>query len=172
MKGSLVRAGEEVPRIDGMCFNSASDELFIADHNNRVVRVISLNTIGHLLDVYRGSKHDKSPLIYTVCYLSDSDTLLVCSNEKGPNKYAAYWLVALSRSGNEWHEKERLETKVQGLQCCAMSESRVIIGADGQLEVYRVQEGIVLITRIEWTEDLGYFNSFSASDSNVAPNLF
>ena len=167
--GSLVRTGEKVPRIDGMCYNSASDELFFADQNNRVVRVISLkDSNGHLRDVYKVGKHDKSPLVYNVCYLSDSDTLLVCSNEKGANNYAGYWLVALRRSGNEWHETERLQTEVQGLQCCAMSDSRVIIGADGKLELYCVQSSIVLITRIEWTEDSGYFNLFSASGSDVA----
>ena len=118
--------------------------------------------------MYKVGKHDKSPLVYNVCYLSDLETLLVCSNEKGPNNYVGYWLVALSRGGNEWHETERLQTEVQGLQCCAMSDSRVIIGANGKLELYRVQSSIVLMTSIGWIEDLGYFNLFSAFGSDVA----
>ena len=44
--------------------------------------------------MYRCGKQVKSPMVYNVCYLNDSNTLLVCSNDKGPKNYAAYWIVA------------------------------------------------------------------------------
>ena len=48
------------------------------------------DNVGDLRDVYR-APHDTSKYMYvwSVCHMSDSDTLLVCSSEKYAN-----WLVA------------------------------------------------------------------------------
>ena len=84
-----------------MSYNSARDELFLADCNNGVVRAMRVrDTAGDLHDVY------SAPLIYSVCHLNDSDTLLVCSGEEGPEpeRNCAKWIVALSRNDSEWRE--------------------------------------------------------------------
>ena len=64
---------------------------------------------GDLRDVYR-APHDTSPLVWSVCHMSDSDTLLVCSDEYGPDGKYVHWLVALSRNGSEWREAQRVQT--------------------------------------------------------------
>ena len=73
-----------------MSYNSARDELFFADLHNRMVR--AMDNAGDLRDVYR-APHDTSPNVWSVCHMSDSDRLLVCSGDYFNNK----WLVALSR---------------------------------------------------------------------------
>ena len=73
-------------RICGMSYNSARDELFLADNDNKVVRAMRVrDNAGDLRDVYRATLHDKSPFVWSVCHMSDSDTLLVCSGEFGPD---------------------------------------------------------------------------------------
>ena len=94
-----------------MSYNSARDELFLADDNNKVVRV--RDTAGDLRDVYR-APHGTSPTMWSVCHMSDSNTLLVCSWEVGPHWKIAYWLVALSRNGSEWREAQRVQTDGEG----------------------------------------------------------
>ena len=74
------------PDIYGMSYNSARDELFLADYDNKVVRAMRVrDNAGDLRDVYRGTPHDTSPIVWSVCHMSDSDTLLVCSCENGPD---------------------------------------------------------------------------------------
>ena len=69
------------------------DDLFFADENNWLVRVLCVcNSAGELRDMYRAS---------LVCSVCDSDTLLVCSREKGPDQKLNNWLVALSRNRSE-----------------------------------------------------------------------
>ena len=98
---ALIAAGDLNPHIYRMSYNSARDELFLADWGNAVVRAMRVrDNAGDLRDVYRGTPHGKSPLIYSVCHISDSDTLLVCSYEYGPDGKEADWLVALSRNGS------------------------------------------------------------------------
>ena len=100
-----------------MSYNSASDELFLADYDNKVVRAIRVrDNVGDMCDVYRASE------IWSVCHMSDSDTLLVCLSEhtNEPDKNYATWLVALnrisrapratSRNCSEWREAHRLQT--------------------------------------------------------------
>ena len=98
------------PIIAGMSYNSARDELFLADSENGVVRAMRVrDNAGDLRDVYRGP-HETSPVVLSVCHMSDSDTLLVCSGEYGPDGKFACWLVALSRNGSEWRETQRVQT--------------------------------------------------------------
>ena len=74
----MAGGDKENPDIEGMSYNSACDELFLADTNNGVVRAMRVrDNAGDLRDVYR-APHDTSPLITSVCHMSDSDTLLVC----------------------------------------------------------------------------------------------
>ena len=98
------------PDICGMSYNSARDELFLADCNNEVVRAMRVrDNAGDLRDVYRASTRHVTIRV-SVCHMSDSDTLLVCSDENGPDGKRAYWLVALSRNGSEWREAQRVQT--------------------------------------------------------------
>ena len=61
-----------------MSYNSARDELFLADDMNKVVRAMRVrDSAGDLRDVYRCAPHDTSQHIDSVCYMSDSDTLFV-----------------------------------------------------------------------------------------------
>ena len=82
-KQSLIRDGKNNPDISGMSYNKTSDELFLADDNNKVVRAMPVHdNAGQLHDVYRAA-HDTSPIVWSVCHMSGSDTLLVCSREDG-----------------------------------------------------------------------------------------
>ena len=86
-----MAAGDKNPNIYGMSYNSARDELFLADRNNRVVRAMRVrDNAGDLRDVYRVT-NDTPPYIHNVCHMSDSDTLLMCSFEKGPNKDSVHF---------------------------------------------------------------------------------
>ena len=139
-KQTLIRAGENNPNIYGMRDNSARDELFLADNGNKVVRAIRVSdNAGDVRDVYRAPL-DKSSLI-SVSHMSDSDTLLVCSGEYGPDQKLAYWLVALIRNGSEWREAQRVQTDGMGTMCCALSDSRVLIGerSSTNMELFRVE---------------------------------
>ena len=73
--------------------------------------------------------------------MSDTDTLLVCLYERDSNGNDANCLVALSRTDNKWSERHRLQPRGKGSQCCALSNSRVLVGAFGTtyLEMFRVQ---------------------------------
>ena len=89
-----MAAGDKDSLIVGMSYNSARDELFLADHFNKVVRAMRVrDNAGDLRDVYR-APHDTSKFVRSVCHMSDSDTLFVCSSEYGPDRKYAYWLVA------------------------------------------------------------------------------
>ena len=67
------------PGISGMSYNSARVELFLADYANEVVRAMRVrDNAGDQRDAYR-APHDTSPLLLSVCHMSDSGTLLVCS---------------------------------------------------------------------------------------------
>ena len=103
---ALCRESESRVVIRGMSYNSARDELFLADQENRVVRVIGVrrDNAGDLRDVYRVATGDTHP--QSVCHMKDSDTLLVCEWHE-TNK--DHWLVALRRSGSEWRETHRLQ---------------------------------------------------------------
>ena len=121
---TLIRAFEKNPEIAGMSYNSWRDELFLADNGNKVVRAMRMSdNAGDLRVVYR-APHDKDPRVLSVCHMSDSDTLLVCSLDR-----AANWLVALSlkralsRNGSEWREAQRVQTDGGGWICCALSDS-------------------------------------------------
>ena len=99
--------------------------------------------------------------------MSDSDTLLVCSSEDGPDKERAYWLVALSRNGSEWREAQRVQTDGAGVFSCAISDSRVLIGNSYLtfMELFRVESG-PRIARVHSTHVPETYYSFSATCSS------
>ena len=77
-------------------YYAARDDLFFADENNWLVRVLCVrNSAGELRDMYRAS------LVCSVYHICDSDTLLVCSREKGPDQKLNNWLVALGRNRSD-----------------------------------------------------------------------
>ena len=66
--------------------------------------------LNDMRDVYSGYQQVSSPAnIYGLCHKSESDRLLLCTFEKGPNNTYAAWLVALSRLGSEWREATRMK---------------------------------------------------------------
>ena len=84
---ALIRSGEEDPNITEISYYAAHDDLFFADENNWLVRVLCVrNSAGELHDMYRAS------LVCSVCHICDSDTLLVCSRKKGPDQKLNNWL--------------------------------------------------------------------------------
>ena len=110
--------------------------------------------------------------------MSDSDTLLVCSHEKGPDGNVARWLVALSRNGNKWRETHRVQTEAGGRISCALSDSRVLIGYGRSkildfspyMELFRVESGprIARLHRIHVPEQYYWFSATCTSDTLVA----
>ena len=169
-KQTLIRAGDKNdPNIWGMSYNSARDELFLADYNNDVVGAMRVrDNAGDLRDVYR-APHGS---IYSVCHMSDSDTLLVCSVEDGPDGEKAKWLVGLSRNGSEWREAQRVQTDVRGYISCALSDSQVLIGESSStyMELFRVESGprIARVNRIHVPEQYHWFSATCGSDTLVA----
>ena len=170
---ALIAAGDQNnPQIYGMSYNSARDELFLADYINGVVRAMRVSdNSGDLRDVYR-APHDKSPYVWSVCHISDSDTLLVCSSEVGPDRKYVKWLVALSRNGSEWREAQRVQTDRNGWTSCALSDSRVLIGDDDStyMELFRVESGprIARVHLIHVPEEYCWFSATCGSDTLVA----
>ena len=70
----MAAGDKKDPNIWGMSYNSARDELFLADLNNRVVRAMRVrDNAGDLRDVYR-APHDRSSFsgVRSVCHMSDS----------------------------------------------------------------------------------------------------
>ena len=155
------------PYINGMSYNSARDELFLADWSNGVVRAMRVCNAGDLHDVYR-SPVFMSPFVWSVCHMSDSDTLLVCLGSPSKKK----WLVALSRNGSEWREAHRVQTEKEGFISCALSNSRVLIGHFNStyMELFRVESGprIVRIHRIHVPEKYWWFSATCGRDTLVA----
>ena len=148
-----------------MSYNSARDELFLTDRDNKVVRAIRVrDNAGDLRDVY------SAPLVLSVCHMSDSDTLLVCSGEYGPRGEWARWLVALSRNGSEWRKAQHVQTV--GHISCAVSDSRVLIGDSNSkyMEMFRVESGprIAPVHRIHVPEKYNSFSATCGSDTLVA----
>ena len=173
----LIRAGDKNPKICGMSYNSARDELFLADNANRTIREMSLRDNScKLRDLYRAPQ-DKSPDIWSVSHLSDSDTVLVCFRERALDKSPTNWLVAFGRncSGSEWHEAQRVQTDGVGWMCCSLCDSRVLIGGlSSFLELFRVEScnHIARVQCIHFHERYSWFSATRASDTLVAMSFY
>ena len=168
------RAGETNPLIFGMSYNSARDELFLADRYNGVVRSVRVrDNAGYLRDVYRAPHLGE--WVWSVCHMNDSDTLLVC---EGYLIQDTNWLVALSRNGSEWREAHRVQTDAVGMISCALSDSRVLIGCGylmyKYMELFRVESSlesgprIARVHRIHVPELYCSFSATCGSDTLVA----
>ena len=173
-KQTLIRAGEKDPDFFGMSYNSARDELFLADFENKVVRAMRVrNNAGDLREVYRGSH---GIFVWSVCHMSDSDTLLTCSGEYASDRKFAKWLVSLSRNGSEWREAHRVQTHQLESISCALSDSRVLIGGEYStyMELFRVESGprIARVHRIHVPESYEWFSATCSSDTLVALSYF
>ena len=151
---ALMAAGDKKNSdIYGMSYNSARDELFLEDRNNGVVRAMRVrDNAGDLRDVYKSNLLDNSPYIYSVCHMSDSDTLLVCSGDKGAD--SDNWLVAMSRNGSEWREAQRVQTRGMGWISCALSDSRVLIGNSTYMELFRVESSQSIAPPVRFMKEL------------------
>ena len=107
--------------------------------------------------------------MFSVCHMSDSDTLLVCSRENGPDRKYAYWLVALSRNGSEWREAQRVQTDGKREIRCALTDSRVLIGVAiyvrTNLELFCVESGprIARVYRIHVPEQYKWSRRHAAA---------
>ena len=166
---SLIKAGERDPNIFGMSYNSAGDELFLADFANKVVRVH--DNAGEMREVYIVQRNTLL-LLYNVCYLCDSDSLLVCLGED----LKANWLVVLNRNGLEWREVQREQTDGKGEICCELSDSRVLIGCGGDnihspyMQLFNVVSGsrIARVHIIQMLEKYTWFSATCGTDTLVA----
>ena len=171
----LIKNGENDPEILGISYNSANDELFLADCMNKVVRAMPLrNNAGDLREVYT-APHDMSPDLSSVCHVSDSDTLLVCSSESVLDQKSVNWLAALSRNGSLWRETHRVQTEGKCwniMICCALSDSRVLIGMwdSTYMELFRLESGprIARLHCIYVPEKYNWFSATCSSDTLVA----
>ena len=164
---ALMAARDKNPYISGMSYNSARDELFLADNANEVVRAMRVrDNAGDLRNVYRAPQAT-SLSVWSVCHTSDSDTLLVCSGERG-----VYWLVALRRNDSEWREAQREQTDGKREICCALSDSQVLIGESSskQMELFRLESGprISRVHRIHVPDEYYSFSATCGSDTLVA----
>ena len=155
-----------------MSYNSAHDELFLADYCNNVVRAVRVrDNAGDLRDVYRAPQYNSS-CIQNVCHINDSDTLLVFSYEYRFYYKCVNWLVALSRNDSDWLEAQRVQTQKNGWISCALSDSRVLIGErmSMYMELFHVESGprIARIHCIHVPETYEWFSATSGSDTLVA----
>ena len=143
----------------GMSCNAQADELFLADLSNRVARATRARA---------NADADDTRYVYSVCHMRDSDTVLVCSRECGPDNTSANWLVALSRrgGGGEWREAHRLQT-----EGATLSDSRVLIGQfySDYVELLRVQSGprIARVHSIRVPQAYIYFSATCGSDGDT-----
>ena len=103
----------------------------------------------------------------SVCHMSDSDTLLVCSGD-----YGSDMKFALCRNGSEWRVTQRVQTDGKGEICCALSDSRVLLGEGytTYMELFRVESGqrIARVHRINVPEEYCWFSATCGSDTLVA----
>lgn len=177
-----LATSENNPEICGVSFNSTLNELFFADWNNKVVRVIRLSEApGDLRDVYRGRR------VYSVCYMCEADTLLVISLEFDTDQKAINWLVGLNRNGIEWYEFQRHQCfpsnknvsvsndqKAEEWISCALSDSRALIGkCDSKyMELYRIESG-PSISRVQHIETEWYrcFSATCSTETLVATSV-
>ena len=167
-KQTLIGGVTYNPSIYGMSYNSARDELFFADKANFVVRAMRVrDNAGDLRYV-----HNASFYVWSVCHMSDSDTLLVCWQKF----FGTNWLLALSRNVSEWREAQRVQTDGAGWISCALSDSRVLIGYGGDedespyMELFRVESGphIARVHCIHVPEQYCWFSATCGSDTLVA----
>ena len=104
--------------------------------------------------------------------MSDPDTLLLCSGEKGSNRNRTNWLVALSRNGSDWHEAQRVQIDADGAVSSALCGSRVLIGKcrSAYMELFHVESGprIAPLHHIEVPEAYYTFSASCGSNSLVA----
>ena len=124
------------------------------------------------------SSPDDASSFYSVCHMTDSDTMLVCSGEKTTIINQAYWLAALSRNGSEWRVEQRVHTDKFGLLLlsCALSDSRVLIGGirygTSYMEMFRVKRcsgaRIKRVSCIVVPEEYYSFSAKCGSDPLVA----
>ena len=98
-------------------------------------------------------------------------TLLVCLFEIREDTKLAYWLVAVSRNASEWRETQCVQTDRMGWICCALSESKVLIGDVNStyMELFRVESGarIAHVHRIHVPEQYYWFSATCGSDTLV-----
>lgn len=149
-----------------MSYNATNDELFLADRNNKVVRAVRLSdNPSDLHDVHRVP----SGTVTSVCHMSVSDTLLVCTSEQNKR-----WLVALSRSGSWWREAQRVEIETEVTEpmiSCALNDSRVLVGqySAKYLELFRIENGprIAHVQHIALSEEYTYFFAKETYESGV-----
>ena len=101
-------------------------------------------------------------------------TLLVCLRKM---RQGSHWLVALSCNGSEWHEAQRVQTDGEGIVCCALSDSRVLIGGGSEfgskndyLKLFRVEScpHIGSVHRIHVPEQYLWFSETCNTETLVA----
>ena len=120
------RPNESNCYISGMSAGAATDELFLADNENGVVRVFDVRT-GQLdaRDVYRCFAEEQ---MWTVAYGAETDTLCVITSS-GAKKHI---VRSFNRTNSEWCECCRLDVDRYDTEhtCCvsALGDGRLVFG--------------------------------------------
>lgn len=165
---SLMKSGERRPEVISMRYNSRIDELFLADSANNIVRVMRLRDNCVNRSEYTAT-HEH---VFSVCQMTDSDTLFLCSRHQHKS-----WLVALSRGEDrgEWREAHRmqLQSKMRkAMISFALSDSRMLIGElkSKYLDLFLVlnAQKIVFLIRLVVQNNYRWFSATSSSDTLVA----
>ena len=150
--------------ISMMTYNSVDEELFFVNGLDDSLVSTGLH-IGDPSDVYNDLT------VFSMCHVSDPNTLLVCSNANGFS-----WILALVR-GHEcdwpaWHEVHRMQTDKKASICCTLSDSRVLVGKrdSAYMELFRVNSGprIAFVHRIHVYDKYMSFSATNGSDTLVA----
>lgn len=160
--------------VSEMAYNARHDELFFVDDLDEARPLVVMHLQPDSSSTYRQIRHQRlhrafDRSVFSVCHLRDSDTLLVCTGDKGGPA-----LVALARTedkqSHSWREAHRYwNNKTDMIR--ALSDSRVLIGERNSrsLDLFRIESGprIVLLQRIQ-TDKYRTFSASSGSDTLVA----
>lgn len=182
VKQAFAKPGGGLPAIRQMSYNSARDELFLANFENNTVfavRDMRLSNIYNPWDA-REAYIVRDGLLRSVCHIRDSDTLLVCFHanqpyelgflDRKPNWDKNCVLMALSRNGSEWREAHRVVTEAASkddiIITCELSDSRVLMGERDSkyMELFSLEYGPKVI-RVNSLNITDHYSCFSATTS-------
>ena len=128
------------PIINGLSSNPITGEIFLADSRHKLIIVLPSARI-----IYRSKK-----IPYSVCYMSQKQTLLVCYYKdikykaNAPPKFS---LVALRQVKEKWVKQSRLPLNIYGIYkndylqstICELADSELLFGVALTTQLYHLQ---------------------------------
>ena len=155
--------------ISMMCYNSLRDELFFLDYADfSMVRSTRLrDDQPETVNVFDFEKRYSYDEVTSVCYISDSDTLVLTISKS--NHLVFISRIEKGRSRDEWQEAD---DELIGSICCAVSDSRLLVGTSkvSYMELFRVENGprLTLLHRINVQEIYSDFSVSASGEELVA----